>query len=338
MSGTVDTTIAWEAPRRLRAELRKKPDVLGPGEVRLQITSVGVCGTDIAVWSGAAARARPGTILGHEFGGRIVARADDVNGTGIGDLVAVDPNVSCGTCVHCAGGHRARCTDRRLMGVDLDGGFQQTLDVSVEQLISAPGADPRALGLVEPLAVGVHAVARAGITRGERLGVIGGGPIGMASVVAARRLGADCTVLESDETRRAAVMRAGVTAVTADAWPDRGLDVIIDSVGRAATVQVALNAVRDGGRICVVGLSHDDHLPSPDQLVRREVSLLGSFCYTTADLQRAAGIVGDQGLNTLPVELVRGLEQVPELLERLGDGLMGRGKALVIPLTEESST
>ncbi|MBI0293152.1 alcohol dehydrogenase catalytic domain-containing protein [Streptomyces sp. PRKS01-29] len=330
MSATVHTAIVWEGPRRARAEERKAPGALGPGEVRVRVTSVGVCGTDLTVWSGQAARGRPGTVLGHEFGGRVIARADDVGSVEIHDLVAVDPNVSCGTCAHCGRGRRARCADRRLMGVDLDGGFQRTVDVAVEQLVPAPGADPRALGLVEPVAVGVHAVARAGIADGDRLGVIGGGPIGMASVVEARRRGAGCTVLESDETRRTAIARTGAAAVAADRWPDRGLDAVIDTVGRAATVQAALDAVRDGGRVCIVGLSHDDHLPPPDQVVRREATLIGSFCYSTADLRTAAEIVVGQGLNTVPVDLTAGFERVPDLLDRVGGGLMGRGKALVV--------
>ncbi|GAA3676258.1 zinc-dependent alcohol dehydrogenase [Streptomyces iranensis] len=334
MSAAVHTAIVWEGPRRARAEERKVPGPLGPGEVRVRVTSVGVCGTDITVWSGQTARGRPGTVLGHEFGGRVIARADDVRGVGIHDLVAVDPNVSCGICAHCGRGHRARCAGRRLMGVDLDGGFQRTVDVPVGQLVPAPGADPRALGLIEPLAVGVHAVARAGVADGDRLGVIGGGPIGMASVAEARRRGADHTVLERDETRRTAIARTGAAAVAAGGWPDHGLDAVIDTVGRAATVRAALDAVRDGGTVCVVGLSHDDHLPPPDQLVRREVTLTGSFCYSTADLRIAAQIVVGQGLDTVPVDLTAGLERVPDLLDRIGGGLMGRGKALVVPRAE----
>ncbi|WP_432251706.1 zinc-dependent alcohol dehydrogenase [Streptomyces sp. HNM1019] len=335
----VHTAIVWGGPRHARAEERTPPGPLGPGAVRVRVTSAGVCGTDIAVWSGQAARGRPGTVLGHEFGGRVIARADDVAGVGaagvaIHDLVAVDPNVSCGTCAHCGRGHRARCAGRRLMGVDLDGGFQRTVDVPAAQLVPVPGADPRALGLVEPLAVGVHAVARAGVADGDRLGVIGGGPIGMASVVEARRRGADRTVLESDETRRTAVARTGAAAVAAGGWPDRGLDAVVDTVGRAATVRAALDAVRDGGTVCVVGLSHDDHLPPPDQLVRRELTLVGSFCYSTADLRVAAQLVIGQGLDTVPVELTTGLERIPGLLDRIGGGRMGRGKALVVPRAE----
>ncbi|GGM62196.1 zinc-dependent alcohol dehydrogenase [Microbacterium saperdae] len=328
-----EPAIRWVGPRRVVADdpAADRGVTLAPGRVRIEVTSAGLCGTDLSVWNGTNERAEPGTVLGHEFGGRIIAFGDGVDSMQIGDLVAVDPNLSCGRCQRCLDGRRALCIQRRLLGVDVDGGLQQTIDVDAAQLIPVPGADPRALGLVEPLAVGIHAVDRAGIAEGARVGVIGGGPIGMAAAVEAHLRGAVCSVLEADPARRRAIVDVGIADSVENPWENRSLDVVIDSVAREATVRIALDAVRDGGSVCLVGLSHDAHLPGPESLVRREITLTGSFCYRTADLRRAAEIVADRGVGVIPVELVDGLDAVPQLLESLAAGRIGRGKSIVIP-------
>ncbi|GEK81654.1 zinc-dependent alcohol dehydrogenase [Agrococcus baldri] len=323
--------IRWSGPERIDVGPAMEGRPLQPTAVRLAVTSAGLCGTDLSVWRGAHALATPGVVLGHEFGGRVIAVGTAVSGVAIGDLVAVDPNLSCDRCAHCSAGSRARCAERRLLGVEADGGLQAAIDLDQAQLIPVPGADPRALGLVEPLAVGIHAVVRAAIAGGDRVGILGGGPIGMAAAVEAHRRGATCIVLEADAARRTAIDEGGLARSIADPWPSRSLDVVIDTVARASTVALALDAVRDGGTVCLVGLSHDDRLPGPEQIVRREVTITGSFCYQTADLRRAAEIVGEHGLDAVPTVTIDGLAAVPELIEELAAGAIGRGKSIVIP-------
>lgn len=329
--------ITWEGPERLAVRTQDAPP-LRPGQVLLRVESVGVCGTDVAVWRGDGDRGVPGTVIGHEFGGTVVDRGDGVSGIDVGAHVAVDPNLTCGRCASCRSGARGTCPERRLMGIDVDGGLQEVLAVDAGQLIRVPGVvDPRALALVEPIAVGVHACARAGSGSAGRVGIIGGGAIGMAAALQARELGAECVVLEPDATRREAIAGYGVTPVTDRSWPRRSFDAVIDTVGSAGSVATAVDGAADGSTICVVGLAHGGSMPSSEPFVRRELRLAGSFCYTSADLERAARLVAQHGLDALPADIVTGFENAPRVFQSLARGRLGRGKTVIVPGRTEGS-
>jgi threonine dehydrogenase-like Zn-dependent dehydrogenase len=219
------------------------------------------------------------------------------------------------------------------MGVDVDGGLRPLMVVDAAQAIAVPGdPDPRSLALVDPVAVGVHACARGGITAGMAVGVIGGGAIGMAAALQARPLGAaTVTVVEPHPLRRAAIIDSGVDAVAAVDTAAPRWDVAVDAVGTGATVGAAAGAVHKGDTIVVVGLAHGADLPLLDSLVRRELHLTGAFCYTTDDLRTAAGLVARYGLDAIPVDLVHGLDQAPRVLDALSRGRLGRGKTVIVP-------
>lgn len=337
-----EPTVVLRAAREAAVVPPTPTGVLADGAVRIEVTSVGLCGTDLAAWSAPGTRVGAGTVLGHEIGGRVVACASDVDGLARGDLVAVDPNISCTSCPSCANGRPARCAERRLMGVDLDGGLRATLDVDATRLVPVPDGDPEALALVEPYAVAVHALDRAGLGTprpGVRIGVVGGGPIGVSVAVEARRRGVSALLLERDPVRRDAVLRLGLEAVGPDGWPTAGFEVVVDAVGSGTTAGLAVDAVSDGGIVCLVGLAGGEVDPLLLRtLVRREVTLVGTFCYTTHDLHRAARAVSEHGLDLLPVELVHGFARVPERLARIAAGDHGRGKTVVVPAAFDTPT
>jgi alcohol dehydrogenase len=251
----------------------------------------------------------------------------------IGQLVAVDPNIVCGHCPECATGSRALCSERRLMGLDLDGGLQTQLTVDATQTIPVPGnPDPKALGLVEPLAVGVHACSRAGVTSGARVGIIGGGAIGMACALQARSLGAgSVTVVEPDALRRATIEEYGVTAIAPGETPAERWTVAIDTVGNGTTIGAVMGLMERGSTICVAGLADGGTLPPAKDLVHHELTLTGTFCYTSEDLQTAAELLSIHGLAALPNDLVHGLDQAPGAIASYAAGHLGRGKTIIIP-------
>jgi threonine dehydrogenase-like Zn-dependent dehydrogenase len=306
---------------------------MAPNEVTIRVESIGVCGTDVSIWRGSHPGTATGTVLGHEFGGTIVEIGDSVSGRTIGQLVAVDPNLTCGHCRECATGSRGLCSGRRLMGKDTDGGLQTHVVVDAEQTILVPGApDPRSLGLIEPLAVGVHACSRAGITAGARVGIIGGGAIGMACALQARSLGADSvTVVEPDALRRATIQEYGFTPIAPGDVPAERWNVAIDTVGNGTTITAVMGLMEPGSTICVAGLAEGGNLPPANELVRRELTLTGTFCYTTQDLHTAAELLAIHGLGALPNDLVHGLDQAPAAIAAYAGGHLGRGKTIIIP-------
>ncbi|MGY3317330.1 zinc-dependent alcohol dehydrogenase [Arthrobacter sp. TE12232] len=331
-TSTLGRGVAWAGPEKLLIEDRPW-STPAPDEVVIRIESIGVCGTDVSIWRGNYPGVPAGTVLGHEFGGTIVEVGANVTDRSTGQLVAVDPNIVCGHCLDCATGSRALCSERRLMGRDLDGGLQSFLAVDAAQTIAVPGTpDPRALALVEPIAVGVHACARAGVTAGTRLGIIGGGAIGMAGALQARSLGAESiTVVEPDALRRATIEEYGVTAIAPGDVPEQRWNVAIDTVGNGATISAVMELMEPGSTICVAGLAPGGTLPTAQELVRRELTLTGTFCYTTADLLTAAELVAAHGLTALPNDLIHGFDAVPAAIQAFALGHLGRGKTIIIP-------
>lgn len=323
--------ISWQAPQQLDIEDRPLPEA-GAGELLIKVESVGVCGTDLTVWRGDNERITPGTIMGHEFGGTIVELGPGATGWSVGQRIAVDPNVVCGNCRECATGSRGLCPKRRLMGIDVDGGLQSFVSITPDHAILVPGEpDPRSLALIEPLAVGVHACTRAGVVAGAAVGIVGGGAIGMACALQALALGADSiTVVEPDPVRRATANEFGVTVIAPGEAPAHRWDVAIDTVGSSATIAAALDLMEPGSTVCVVGLAHDDSMPAAANLVRRELRLTGSFCYTTDDLQTAANLVARHGLTSLPVDVVNGFGEAPTVIHACARGELGRGKTVFV--------
>lgn len=324
--------ISWQAAQQLDIEDRPHPDV-GAGELLVKVESVGVCGTDLTLWRGDNERITSGTIIGHEFGGTIVELGSGTAGWSMGQRIGVDPNIVCGSCRECATGSRGLCHRRRLMGLDVDGGLQDFVSIPPDHAIPVPGEpDPRSLALIEPTAVGVHACTRAGIAAGAAVGIVGGGAIGMACVLQAHALGVDnITVVEANPARRATAEDYGVAVIAPGEAPTHRWDVAIDAVGSSTTIGAVFDLVQPGSTVCVVGLAHDDSMPAPVDLVRRELRLTGSFCYTTEDLQTAAALVSRYGLTTLPVDVINGLDDAPTVIEACARGELGRGKTVFMP-------
>jgi threonine dehydrogenase-like Zn-dependent dehydrogenase len=325
--------VAWAGPEQLAVEDRPSPQSTANNEVVVRVESIGVCGTDVTIWRGNYPGVPAGTVLGHEFGGTIVEVGANVTDRAIGQLVAVDPNIVCGNCPECATGSRALCSERRLMGLDIDGGLQTQITVDAAQTITVPGnPDPKSLGLVEPLAVGVHACSRAGVTAGARLGIIGGGAIGMACALQARSLGAgSVTVVEPDALRRATIEEYGVTAIAPGETPAERWNVAIDTVGNGTTIAAVMGLMERGSTICVAGLAEGGTLPPAKDLVHHELTLTGTFCYTTQDLHTAAELLAIHGLGALANDLVHGLDQAPAAIAAYAGGHLGRGKTIIIP-------
>ncbi|MEV8148233.1 alcohol dehydrogenase catalytic domain-containing protein [Arthrobacter sp. NPDC080073] len=330
---TLAQRVAWAGVERLVVEPQPAPNPPGPDEILIRVESVGVCGTDTAIWRGKNDRIRIGTVPGHEFGGTVMEVGLNVTIRSVGQLVAVDPNLVCGECRECATGSRGLCRQRELMGLDVDGGLQSYVTVNAANTVAVPGAaDPRALALIEPIAVGVHACARANISSGARLVIVGGGAIGMASALQALRLGADSvTVIEPDTVRRGTITDYGVIAIAPGEGIAERWDVAIDTVGSSASISAVMEHLEPGSTICVAGLAQGGTLPPTKDLVRRELTLTGTFCYTSEDLTTAAALVARHGLGAIPNDLVQGFNGAPAAIEAFAEGRLGRGKTLIIP-------
>jgi 2-desacetyl-2-hydroxyethyl bacteriochlorophyllide A dehydrogenase len=281
----------------------------GPGEVRVAVRACGICGSDLHMLHAGAV---PGHVPGHEIAGRIDACGEGVEGLAPGESVVVEPISSCGVCEACRSGHPIWCRQVKLYGVQLPGGMADEIVVPATRVHRVDAAlDPAVAALVEPVAVGVHALHRAGLEPGERVLVLGAGAIGLLCAFAAKALGARevwITARHAHQAEQARALGASLIlpaddtdARTLDALGRRDdVDVVVETVGGAAdTLPLASAAVRPGGRIAVAGLFTTQ--PSLDTwpLLIKEVSLLWSNCYASPtgeppEFETAARLVEDE--------------------------------------------
>jgi 2-desacetyl-2-hydroxyethyl bacteriochlorophyllide A dehydrogenase len=275
----------------------------GPGQVRVDVAYTGICGTDLHILHGAMDhRVRPPGVIGHEMSGRIGEVGPDVDGWAVGDPVTVMPLDWCGTCPACRAGHTHICHRLNFVGIDSTGSMQGSWTVPARLLVRLPDGVPLAHGaLVEPTAVAVHDVRRGEVRAGEKVVVVGGGPVGMLVALVAGSVGADVLVLELDAHRRAVATGIGLRTVDPAAsdvpglieeWTaGAGADAAFEVSGSPAGIGTATGALAVRGRLVVVAIHS---VPREVDLFRvfwRELTLIGARVYERTDFERAAELI-----------------------------------------------
>lgn len=299
--------VVYAAPGEL--ELRDVPEpVPGAHETVVDVAYTGICGTDLLVWHGGLTRVQPPVVLGHEFVGRLADAAGELPP---GAPVAVEPLLECGDCWACRNGCRHVCRRLRLIGVDVDGGAAARVAVPVDRLHPLPAdADLHTFALTEPTAVAVHMVRRAGVTGGEKVAVIGGGPIGALVALVCRAQGvADLVLFEPNQARAELLRRLGLDVVdptVADApgaavaqrTGGEGFDATFEVSGQPGGIAVAPEVTRVRGTVLVGGLFHEPpRVPLPT-VTFREQTLVGARVYTSADVRAAIELLASSSLPT----------------------------------------
>lgn len=315
-----------------------------PGTVVIETIATGICGSDIHGYTGDNGRRIPGQVMGHETVGRIVALGDGVDTARLelGALVTVNP-----VFLHAAdranfAGREQHAPDRAVLGVDptIVSAFAERFAAPEQNVVVLPEGMPEELGaLIEPLAVGLNAVRRVGVAAGERVLVIGGGPIGQACVLAAFHEGAgEVLVSEPNAGRRELCAQLGAVSIDPRAAPiaeqlarlGGSVPVAVDAVGITESLADALAATAFGGRISLVGMGSPELTIAAYRISTEERSLVGSFTYaheTFVDCARWVG-EGDPRLAGLISERVS-LDETDAMFTRLATVVDVPGKALV---------
>jgi 2-desacetyl-2-hydroxyethyl bacteriochlorophyllide A dehydrogenase len=279
------------------------PPPLAHGEVVLEIEAVGICGSDMHAYHGHDPRRVPPMILGHEFAATIVA------GPGTGRRVTGNPLITCGVCEYCAQGRNNLCANRTMVGMTRPGAYAEQMSIPTSSLIEIPeGLDPVKAALTEPAATALHALNLSLRALARPLPecstlILGGGAIGMLAALLAKNYGCrDLVVAETNPLRRASIQRA-VGCRTFDPREgggprDGSVDYVIDAVGAKITRHAALAAVKPGGVVMHIGLQDWASEIDMRKLTLAEITLIGTYTYTTTDLRAtvqalAAGVFGD---------------------------------------------
>jgi len=270
---------------------RDEPDpALAANEVVLRIDAVGICGSDMHAYHGHDPRRVPPLILGHELAGTVVAGPD------MGKRFTANPLITCGVCEYCVQGRNNLCANRTMVGMTRPGAFAERMSIPTSSLIEIPqDMSPVVAALTEPAATALHALnlSMRALPRPlpeSKLLIIGGGAIGMLAALLARSYGAsDVRIAETNALRRASLDRhAGCRAfdpIAEKAVGDSSADLVIDAVGAKVTRNAAFAAVKPGGVIMHVGLQDWASEIDMRKLTLAEITLLGTYTYSTADLR-----------------------------------------------------
>jgi 2-desacetyl-2-hydroxyethyl bacteriochlorophyllide A dehydrogenase len=273
------------------------------GEVQLSVSYCGICGSDLHIFHGAM-DARVGThrIIGHEMSGKITALGAKVKDLELGDPVVVRPLSACGDCPACQRGHAHICQNLKVLGVDIDGAFQQVWTVPAHTIHKIPADLPlEHAALVEPVAVACHDVRRARLVAGEDALVIGGGPIGMLIAMVAKRLGAKVVLSEVNAYRLELAQSLGFATlnprevnVAEEIYAQtahKGADAIFEVSGTQAGVDTMTEAAATRCRIVMVAIHGTKPKVDLFEIFWKEIELLGARVYEPEDFDHAIALV-----------------------------------------------
>jgi (R,R)-butanediol dehydrogenase/meso-butanediol dehydrogenase/diacetyl reductase len=318
------------------------PEV-GPGDVLVEVSHCGVCGTDLhMVLDGMG---RPNTIAGHEYSGRVVRVGEGVTGWAPGDLVVGGATPGCGTCRPCRERRPSLCEERmQLAGGGVEGAFAEFTRVEAGALVRVPDELPlRTAALAEPLAVALHALTRGAIRPGDRILVTGAGPLGLLLIAALRARGIrDITASEPAPARRDRAAKVGADVVVepealeAPAMPfavvDAPFDVAFECSGNPRAMESALGQLRAGGTLVLVGTGMRRPTLDHNRILLNELVVTGAYDYDTGGVEDAIKMLKS---GRLPAEHLIESEDVPleglrDAIDRLAAGELA-GKVMISP-------
>lgn len=324
--------VRLHAPGDLRIDEVPVPQP-GSGEALVRVWRSGICGTDLHIAKGTFPAPNLPLTLGHEFSGTVADLGHDTGSLEVGDRVVVDINIACGHCYFCRRGQKLFCPDVSQLGVHSPGGLAEYVVVPASNVYVIPESlTLDAAAYVEPLACAIHGQDRIGIQTGDRVLIIGGGPMGLAHIALAKLRGASRVIVsEPDASRRALAERLGADDLLNpfdDGFADSvaamtngvGPDVVIEAVGSIPTYEAAVSLVRRGGRLLAYGAAPQDAFMSlrPFDIYAKELTIVGSYAGTYDAWPRAIELLASGRFDpSLIVDSVRPLDEAVEAIRGL---------------------
>ena len=330
--------LVYTQPNEVRLLDRDAP-IAAPGEVVVRIDAVGICGSDLHAYHGHDPRRNPGLVLGHEFAGTVIDSASPA--WAVGRRVTGNPLITCGDCDFCVQGRDNLCSNRTMVGMTRPGAFAERMSIPGQCLVAVPDAlDPVAAALTEPAATALHAIdlatrAMARPLAEGRVLVLGGGAIGMLAALLLRQRGVDrLEVAETNALRRESLARharCGTCDPRERSAEDNAFELVIDAVGSAITRKAALAAVRPGGVVMHIGLQDWASEIDMRKLTLAEITLLGTYTYSMADLRATVGALERGVFGDLSWVERRSLAEGAQAFDDLHHGRLASAKVVLEP-------
>ena len=296
--------IVIEKPGQIEIKEIPMPEVKD-NEALLKVKYVGICGADVASYTGNQPFTTYPRIPGHEFSAEIVTIPENDKGLKAGDIVTCNPYFNCGECYSCERGFVNCCTDNQTMGVQRDGAFCEYIAMPVERIFKGEGLSAEELSLIEPFSISQHAVSRATIKETDTVLVVGAGPIGLFALLAAKQKCKKIVVADILDNRLSLAKEYGADAVvntktqsleafTNEFTEGRGFDVCIEACGAPETFLNCIDCAAFAANIILIGNGKRETSFVHSIILKKELNIHGSRNALNADFINNIRIVADK--------------------------------------------
>jgi len=293
--------IVIPAPHQIEIRDIPMPQVK-EGEALLKVKYVGICGADVASFTGNQPFTTYPRIPGHEFSAEIVTIPENDKGLKPGDIVTCNPYFNCGECYSCQRGFVNCCTDNQTMGVQRDGAFCEYVAMPIDRIYPGQGLSAQELALIEPFSISQHAISRATIKETDNVLVIGAGPIGLFALLAAKQLCKRIVVADILDNRLALATQYGADAVvntktrslaefTAQFTDGNGFDVCIEACGAPETFLGCIDSAAFAANIILIGNGKRETNFLHSVILKKELNIHGSRNALKADFLNNIALV-----------------------------------------------
>lgn len=340
--------LLWTAPERMEMVERDTPEP-GEGELLISVQYAGICGSELEGYLGHNSLRVPPLLMGHEFSGIVQAIGRNVAGWRLGERVAVNPLQYCGQCPRCINGMTMLCDRRSIVGIHRPGAFAEFVAVPAGNVHRIPDQlSSRTAAISEPLACAWRASRRAVQEHTlPNVVIIGAGAIGILCAFCCRKLGAsNIWMIENNVTRHPMIRSLGFEALEPGEGLEeeieeragtRGIDVVIDAAGFQPTRELSMRLLNAGGTFMNIGLGIDQTQLPINQLIRNEITIKGSFCYSDKDFKDALTLLEQGWISEAGWTSLRRLEEGAESFRALTRGEVKEAKIILAIREEEKS-
>lgn len=294
----------------------KEKPIINDGEALLKVLYCGICGADVASFTGNQPFTTYPRIPGHEFSAQIVEIGENDKGLKKGDVVTCNPYFNCGACYSCRRGIVNACTDNQTMGVQRDGSFQEYITMPVDRIIDGKGLSAQELALIEPFSISNHALSRAEVKQGDNLLIMGAGPIGLFALLKAKAMGANVAIADMLSSRLELAKEYGADKVINvkeqnlekechSFTAGNGFDVCVEACGAPETFLNCIDNAAHGANIILIGNGKRETTFIHSVILKKELNIFGSRNAFTKDFEELIALVKAGKVN--PAKMIIGI-------------------------------
>ena len=333
-------TVLIDKPFEIAVTETEKP-VPKEGEALLEVLYGGICGADVASYTGNQPFTTYPRIPGHEFSARIVSIPENDRNLKAGDIVTCNPYFNCGECYSCKRGFVNCCTDNQTMGVQRDGAFREYIVMPIERIYDGKGLSAKELALVEPFTISYHALHRAAVKPGDKVLVVGAGPIGLFALIAAKAQGAEVYVADILDGRLEKAKHFGADGVINSKTSDikeeamkvtggNGFDVCVEACGQSVTFLACIDCAAFAANIILIGNGKKETTFLHSILLKKELNVFGSRNSYPSDFKAVIDLIASGKVKVLDmVSDVYPIEKADQAFKALAENDGSLAKVLI---------